>query len=57
MGVTATRGNFLVWQNPFPRVVIHHAMHKFLVLPREKLRGTMLKIPHVCEVIDGLYCM
>ena len=53
---TAMRGNFLAWQNSFPRVVIHHAMHKFLVLPREKLRGAMLKVPCVCEVINGVYC-
>ena len=27
------------------------------VLPWEKLHGAMLKIPCVCEVINGLYCM
>ena len=57
MAVTAMCGNFLAWQNPFPHMVIHHATHKFLVLPREKLHGSTLKIPHVCEVINGLYCM
>jgi len=55
MAVTATRGNFLAWQNPFPHMVIHHAMHKFLVLPQEKLHGATLKIPRVCQVINGLH--
>ena len=39
----------------FPRVVIHHVMHKFLVLPWEEFHGSPLKIPSVCEVtVDAL---
>ena len=60
MAETVMRGNFLVWRNPFPHMVTHHATRNFyLVLPQEKLHGATLKIPFMCEdiYINGLSYM
>jgi len=39
----------------FPCVVIHYAMHNFLVLLWEEFHGALLKILYVCEVtVDAL---